>query len=361
MNNYIISINKLRKLKTVKVIAVFVAVNILGQLVYPSIAFALSNGPKSPEFSSFEPVGTSQMVNELTGAFTYNLPIITIPGPDGGSYSMSLSYHSGVSPDQEASWVGYGWTLNPGAINRTKQGFPDDFNEQQSVRYNKIKPVFTTSMGFNLRTEIFSKDKAEDRTGSGSDSKIENFFLKILELVSLISAGSHDVWDNGKSAADDDDNDPVKPCFGVSFEKSVRYNSITGYALATSFGADALGVASVRLNNSGGETTLDYSINPLALIRTLSIKEEEYDYIQYVWEEPRVATGRHQTQIRGIPNATFSSADFNVPAFNYTIPRSISRRTMIHTSGEFNLKIQFGGQLGIDGAMQIDMPILKLL
>ena len=49
-----------------------------------------------------------------------------VPGPEGG-YPLVLSYHSGVGPNQPATWVGLGWTLNPGAINRTVAGYPDDY------------------------------------------------------------------------------------------------------------------------------------------------------------------------------------------------------------------------------------------
>ncbi|UXX79799.1 hypothetical protein N7E81_01590 [Reichenbachiella carrageenanivorans] len=68
------------------------------------------------------------MVNLQTGDFTYNIPLLEVPGPSGG-YPLSLSYHAGIMPGEEASWVGLGWTLNPGAINRTVNGFADDHKD----------------------------------------------------------------------------------------------------------------------------------------------------------------------------------------------------------------------------------------
>ena len=65
------------------------------------------------------------MVNLLTGDFAYQIPLSNIPGPYG-NYPLSLSYHAGISPQQEASWVGLGWSLNPGVINRDVRGVPDD-------------------------------------------------------------------------------------------------------------------------------------------------------------------------------------------------------------------------------------------
>jgi len=92
----------------------------------PSISYAVTSGPTQPEATSFEPIDTTDMVNVQTGDFTYNIPLIEIPGPEGG-YPLSLSYHAGLQPNEDASWVGYGWTLNPGAINRSVNGYPDDW------------------------------------------------------------------------------------------------------------------------------------------------------------------------------------------------------------------------------------------
>ncbi len=87
---------------------------------------AYSQGPNAPEAGAFEPVDATDMVNLLTGDFTYVLPILNVPSPEGG-YPLSLSYHAGIAMDQEASWVGLGWSVNPGAINRGVNGYPDDW------------------------------------------------------------------------------------------------------------------------------------------------------------------------------------------------------------------------------------------
>src|SRR5882757_7517217 len=111
-----------------RIIAIFFLVNFGSQIMAPTLSYALTAGPSSPEFSSFEPFDTTDIVNLASGDLGYNNPLIEIPGPEGG-YPLSLSYHSGIKLDQEASWVGLGFTLNPGAINRTVNGFADDNNE----------------------------------------------------------------------------------------------------------------------------------------------------------------------------------------------------------------------------------------
>ncbi len=137
------------KKKLFKIMAVYIVINLIGQILFPTATYALTSGPTTPEFSSFEPVATTDMVNDFTGDFTYNLPVLNVPGPHGSGYAMSLSYHSGTTPEEEASWVGYGWTLNPGSINRNKKGFADDWNGADVTYHNKVRKNYTLGYGFS--------------------------------------------------------------------------------------------------------------------------------------------------------------------------------------------------------------------
>ncbi|WPU99895.1 hypothetical protein SNE26_28200 [Mucilaginibacter sp. cycad4] len=134
-----------------RTIAVTLIVIFLNNIITPSIALALTSGPSRPESTSFEPVDTTDMVNLFSGDLAYNIPMIEVPGPEGG-YPLSLSYHAGIMPEEEASWVGLGWTLNPGAVDRSVSGFPDDFDGQQSVvrQYWSGGTRSSTSVGLNV-------------------------------------------------------------------------------------------------------------------------------------------------------------------------------------------------------------------
>jgi hypothetical protein len=114
----------------------------------------IPGGPDQPEVQSFTPVGTDGMVDPFSGDFSYNIPLLDVDG-----YPINLAYNAGVGMDQEASWVGLGWNLNPGVINRNMRGIPDDFNGTDQIvqEYNQ-KPNWTvgTSVGFNY--ELFSID-----------------------------------------------------------------------------------------------------------------------------------------------------------------------------------------------------------
>ncbi|MEM7038613.1 MAG: hypothetical protein AAF570_16630, partial [Bacteroidota bacterium] len=97
------------------------------QVGLPISGLALSEGPSQPEAMQFEPVDTTDMVNLATGNLAYNLPLIHVPGP-GGGFPLSLHYHSDVGTYQEGTWTGLGWNINPGAINRSVVGVPDDYH-----------------------------------------------------------------------------------------------------------------------------------------------------------------------------------------------------------------------------------------
>src|SRR5437879_1160808 len=115
-----------------KSIAVLLILITIGNVVVPTVSYALTSGPTAPEATSFEPVDTTDMINTITGDLTYNIPLLEVPGP-AGNYPLSLSYHAGIQPNVEASWVGLGWTLNPGSISRLTNGIPDDLNGTYSA------------------------------------------------------------------------------------------------------------------------------------------------------------------------------------------------------------------------------------
>src|SRR5688500_12694301 len=92
-------------------------------------AQGLTGGPTQPEFAAITPLDGSdeEFVDLFTGDFRYGVKLFDLPGA-GGSYPIALAYQSGdVSMEAEATWVGLGWSLNAGAINRQVRGLPDDF------------------------------------------------------------------------------------------------------------------------------------------------------------------------------------------------------------------------------------------
>jgi len=140
-----------RKPRLLRFVASGLLVQISTQLLWPTVSYALTSGPTAPEATSFEPVDTTDIVNLNSGDLTYSIPLLEVPGPEGG-YPLALAYHAGIQPNEEASWVGLGWSLNPGAISRNVNGYADDHQDIQQVTRDFWEggKTSTRSIGVNV-------------------------------------------------------------------------------------------------------------------------------------------------------------------------------------------------------------------
>ncbi|MFH1768460.1 MAG: SpvB/TcaC N-terminal domain-containing protein [Candidatus Omnitrophota bacterium] len=80
------------------------------------------------------PIGVGVQIplpDMLTGAFSHAIPISAPPGRKGIQPSLGLSYRSSNSN----SWVGLGFSLNPGYIARSTRLGPPAYNDQQDTFY----------------------------------------------------------------------------------------------------------------------------------------------------------------------------------------------------------------------------------
>jgi hypothetical protein len=152
--------------KFLKPLAIFMALTMLWEIIFPSVAYALTGGPSQPEMESFEPVGTTDMVDVFTGDFNYNIPLL-----DVGGYPINIAYHSGVTMDQEASWTGLGWNINAGVVSRTMRGLPDDFNKEEVTTETNVRENITWSLFTSPGFEIFGLSKEnKGKVAKGDDS-----------------------------------------------------------------------------------------------------------------------------------------------------------------------------------------------
>ncbi len=140
--------------RVTRVTSLVLVLSILLQVSFPLTVYALTGGPSQPEVQSFEPVGTSEMVDLFSGDFNYNIPLL-----DVGGYPINISYHSGISTDQEASWVGLGWNINPGVINRNMRGIPDDFSGEKITKNFNMKGNKTIGLSAVFGSELIGADK----------------------------------------------------------------------------------------------------------------------------------------------------------------------------------------------------------
>ncbi len=190
--------------KSVSLLMIFIFMLTLN----PIQSYSLTGGPAQPEFNSFTPIGTSDMVNLSSGDYSYNVPIM-----DVGGFPINLAYNSGITMDQEASWVGLGWDLSIGQINRQMRGLPDDFRGDKVEYENQIKPNTTVGGTFQFSPEAFGIS-----------------FEEVLP----------------EDAVDDE--------LGFNFGLSAQYNTYDGMSLSPSLGASysiaGLGQASLSVKST---------------------------------------------------------------------------------------------------------------
>jgi len=203
---------RIRNSKITKIVSIFVLFNfIMEPFLGLRQVYALTGGPSQPEMAGFTPVDTDNMVDLFSGDFHYTIPLLTIPGPNGG-YPVNLNYKSGVGMEHEASWVGLGWNLNPGAINRQVRGIPDDFSG------DTIKKTYSQR---NNNTFIFN---------NGIGGEVFGFDFGI----------------------------------GLSTSASIVYNTYAGISLSQHFGISASYVRDRDIKNNSSGTrigTLSFGVN----------------------------------------------------------------------------------------------------
>src|SRR6187402_2998064 len=161
-------IQKKKTSKFKKAVAIYLAMMILLETVQPMQMYVLTSSPTQPEFNSFTPIETLDMVDLSSGDFNYNIPIM-----DVGGYPLNLAYSSNVGMDQEASWVGLGWDLNVGQINRQMRGLPDDFNGDKMTYENNMKP--NTTIGGSVNGFISPFGTLENLISLGIGIKYNNY------------------------------------------------------------------------------------------------------------------------------------------------------------------------------------------
>ncbi len=145
----------LRNNRILKINAFALSTLLLLDMAFATVSFALTGGPSQPEVASFTPVSTSDLVDLSSGDFNYNIPLL-----DVGGYPLNISYSSGISMDEEASWVGLGWNLNPGVVNRIMRSLPDDFNGLEVKKQFNMKDNITAGINLGLGAGLFGIENA---------------------------------------------------------------------------------------------------------------------------------------------------------------------------------------------------------
>jgi hypothetical protein len=234
------------------------------ELLWPFKVFALTSGPAQPEAQSFQQAGVSDMVDLFTGDMKYNIPLFDIDG-----YPVNLNYNSGVGMDDEASWVGLGWNLNVGAINRQLRGIPDDFAGDVTTVTHYTKPKITVGGRATIKGEIgghaalkgsftlgvFSDNYTGIGAEIGANAGISLSLVNDNYLTASLGLG---VLSNTASGVD------VTPQISLSISKKATDNLTVSYGLSATLGYNTRsGLKDLTLGNSfsmKGKKITDYIV-----------------------------------------------------------------------------------------------------
>lgn len=245
--------------KNSKTIAVFLLLNFIQPLLSPLLVSALTSGPSQPESSSFQPISVSDMVDPFSGDFSYNIPLIDVEG-----YPINLSYNSGIGSDQEASWVGLGWNINPGAITRNMRGIPDEFNGDIIETEYNMRPNSTIGSSVSAKLgEFFGFKIPENGPFSLSYSlginynNYNGFGIEQTFTPSFSSGdGSKGEWNASLGLTAGQNGLTVKPNISYSknskdIENSDKVQRNTGFSIGSSYNSRS-GMGGLSLNMTNG-------------------------------------------------------------------------------------------------------------
>ena len=178
-------------------------------------------GPGQPEMATFKSIGSNNMVNSFTGDFSYSIPLL-----DVGGYPVNLFYNAGVTMEQEASWVGLGWNINPGTINRNMRGLPDDFNgEDRITKEQSVASDLTVGVSLGASMEVIGAPLNLNVNGGVNWNNRRGLALSVGTGVELLSHKNL-----AKSAYDDK---TAKP--GASLSANVSLSSADGVSADLGF------------------------------------------------------------------------------------------------------------------------------
>lgn len=225
----------LRNNTIVKSISAFLIAIFLGEFFHPIILWANSSGPVQADHLA--PVtGENNLVNTFSGAFTYNIPVLTVPGPNGSDFPVNLVYNSGsVKPESDATWVGFGWSLDVGAITRDKIGTADDMLGEPVEYTTYTEPNITVAYTPPLSMqESFDVKSAGSISASGSVS----FKYNSQTGYSLCYGLSASIFGYGSLGLNVDD-------------QGLSYNVGVGYPFSMALGSQTMDV--IKTLDNGGQ------------------------------------------------------------------------------------------------------------
>lgn len=291
-------------------------------------------GPSSPEASSFKAVGSDNLVNLFTGDFSYSVPLL-----DVGGYPVNLFYSGGIGMEQEASWVGLGWNINPGSVSRNMRGVPDDFDGSDKLLVTQnVKPNRT--LGGEVGGDFELTGYKIPSVGISMGVSYNNYLGPELTMGTSASLNLLQIQSiKFEKAAPDS--------FGVSLNLGIseKLSSRSGFTLTPSLNAK------LSMDNSKAAlgTHLSTSYNSRSGIKTVNLSSEMSFYkegsLKWKGQDGKVYTSTYH---KDWSNTVLSSSiSFARPSYLPSIRMPMRNRNY---SGQFELGL---GDYGVRGSVRV--------
>lgn len=302
------------------------------ELFAPTTALALTGGPSQPEVQGFTPIDTSDMVSLFTGDFSYNIPLLDVDG-----YPINIAYASGITTDQEASWVGLGWSLNTGVVNRSLRGLPDDFDgdlveKEFNIKENKTWGVTT---GAPMSFEVFGTEVLSVAMSLGI--KYNNFagYSASFSLTPSLGPSEDGKMPHTASlgiSASSDEGASIQPELSMTYQRKVEYPRNRKWMLSS------LGISlGGAFNSRHGFSSLSVNVTP-GMQTTESYRKQNRKF-----EESGIEGMGDRSAVNKLSHRSLTGNG----VWNFTVPSFSSVSTPdtknIGFSGKFNLGISFAG------------------
>lgn len=152
--------------------------------------------PPSPSAFQFLKYGEIP-ISKYTGVPNISVPIYTIKAR-GLDLPINLTYHSnGVKVDEEASWIGLGWTLNTGGnIVQIVNGF-DDFGPYKNRTFPNIDEIANVASNGSAPSGILSSCTGTYISIENNKFNMPNNSTRCSWSVDLSSAIPLELWGEG--------------------------------------------------------------------------------------------------------------------------------------------------------------------
>lgn len=297
----------------------------------PVVADKGMGGPTQPEMEAFHSVNSDNMVDLFTGNFSYNIPLLDVDG-----YPLSLGYSSGITMDQEASWTGLGWNINPGTITRNVRGLPDDFNGSDSItkRLN-IKENKTSGGTGGISFELFGFD-LKGALGKMFDSASINLSASMGIFKNTYRGWGMEASVNPSISVSNKNAGGLTAGMGLGFSMGTQQE---GLSISPSLDVALQQKTSLERNAYGGQISSSLTFNTRSGLKAL----------QYSAGVSKYRNFEKTTTVNGVAKTAVFTRSTHVNVFSssisYAYPSSIPAMSIPYTSEMYTAKFALGGEL----------------